>query len=80
MLATCALAIADEHGGIHIHTRYGEEIEGDSSTPNYCIQMRPWYYHQWYCDCDNIREQADRLQDDTAWPGQREDFSDYLLR
>lgn len=82
MLITCAIVVADEHGGIHIHTRNGEEIEGDSnSNPNFCIQMRPWYYHLWYTDCaEDIEEQSDRLQEDTAWPSQREDYSDYLLR
>lgn len=49
---------------------------------------RPWYHdynHNHYNDfrgdlfeVDN--DPTDRLEDDTAWPSQREDFSDYLFR
>jgi hypothetical protein len=42
--------------------------------------MRPWYDHLWYSDYENIEEQADRLQDETAFPSQRENYSDFLLR
>lgn len=76
-----AYAMTDEHGGIHIHMRNGEQIDDNNcSSPKYCIEMRPWYYHLWYSDYENIEDQADRLQDETAWPSQRENYSDYLLR
>lgn len=81
MLTTCAILTANDNGGIHIHTRDGEQIEADSTNPTFCMGMRPWYYHLWYTDCaEDIEEQADRLQDETSWPSQREDFSDYLMR
>jgi hypothetical protein len=80
-LATFAIATADDHGGIHIHTNEGEEIEDDScKAPSFCMEMRPWYDHLWYSDYENIEEQADRLQDETAFPSQRENYSDFLLR
>lgn len=81
MLASCAIVLADEHGGIHIHLKNGEEINDNScEVPNVCMELKPWYQHQYYDEYEDIEAQADRLQDDTAWPSQREDFSDYLLR
>jgi hypothetical protein len=44
------------------------------------MRGRRWYHGQHYDHYENIEDQADRLQEDTAWPGQREEFSDILLR
>lgn len=78
-----ATLIADDHGGIHIHLKCGEDVEDDTyegMVPNVCLELKPWYQGQHYDYYENIESQADRLQEDTAWPGQREEFSDILLR
>jgi hypothetical protein len=71
--------VADAHGGIHIHTTCGEVVEDDQPS-NVCLELKPWYHRQHFEDDENIEEQSERLEDDTAWPGQREEFSDYLMR
>ena len=71
---------ADEHGGIHIHLPTGEEIEDEVKVPNFCMEKKPWYHHQHFDYYEDVEAQADRLQDDTEWPGKRDDYSDYLLR
>lgn len=74
---------ADAHGGIHIRIpscEEDEEEECEKKVPEVCWELKPWYHHQYFDEYEDIEDQADRLQDDTAWPGQREDFSDYLLR
>jgi hypothetical protein len=71
---------SDEHGGIHIHLKCGEEIEDEVKTPEYCVELKPWYHNQHYDEYEHIEDQADRLQDDTTWPSHREDYSDILMR
>lgn len=70
---------ADAHGGIHIHMPVCEEEVSDT-TPAVCLELKPWYQRQHFDDYEDIEEQSERLEDDTAWPGQREEFSDRLLR
>lgn len=71
---------ADEHGGIHIHLPCGEEIEDEVKVPCFCMEQKPWYHCQHFDYYEDVEAQADRLQDDTEWPGKRDDFSDILLR
>jgi len=71
---------SNDHGGVHIHLKNGEDIEDEPKSLPCCLELKPWYHHQHYDDYENIEDQADRLQDDTSWPGQREDFSDILMR
>ncbi len=81
--AQIATIQADEHGGVHIHLNCGEDIEDnkyDGMVPNVCWEQKPWYHNQHFDEYEDIEDQAERLQDDTAWPGQREEFSDQLLR
>lgn len=73
-------AIADAHGGVHIHIQNCDEEVEDDTVPNVCFEMKPWYHRQHFEDAEDIEEQAERLEDDTAWPGQREEFSDQLMR
>jgi hypothetical protein len=81
MLTPCTITLADEHGGVHIHLRTGEEIEDNPcAVPSYCMELKPWYHHQHYDEYEDIETQADRLHDDTSWPSEREEFSDQLLR
>lgn len=82
-LLPLTLIQADDHGGVHVHLPACENeqvVDCEDKIPAVCIEQRPWYHNQHYDEYENIEDQADRLQDDTAWPGQREDFSDYLLR
>jgi len=79
-LTPIAQSFGDEHGGIHIHLNCGENVEDEVKVPCFCMEQKPWYHHQHFDYYENVEAQADRLQDDTAWPGQREDFSDILLR
>ena len=82
-LALISHSAADEHGGVHIRIPTCEgviEEEGSDKVPEVCWELKPWYSHQHYEEYEDIETQADQLQDDTAWPGQREDFSDYLMR
>lgn len=79
LLAPLTLCGSDGHGGIHIHLPEGdEEVEG--TAPAICLELKPWYQREHFEDQENIQEQSERLEDDTAWPGQREEFSDYLMR
>ena len=73
---------ANTHGGVHIHLRNGENIEDCEAAqpPDYCMELKPWYCNQHYDQYEEIEDQAERLQEDTAWPGQREEYSDILLR
>jgi hypothetical protein len=72
---------ANDHGGIHIHVPNCEDLEDDDEPkPAVCMEIKPWYHHQHYDEYEDIQDQADRLQDDTSWPGQRVDFSDLLNR
>lgn len=80
MISPMTAVQANDHGGIHIHLRCGEEEEVDSPLPNVCMEMKPWYHNQHFDEYEDIEDQSERLQDDTAWPGQREEFSDYLMR
>lgn len=82
LIGTASLTAADTHGGVHIHLHNGEQIEDCAAAqqPEYCMELKPWYHNQHYDEYEEIEAQADRLQDDTAWPGQREEFSDMLLR
>jgi hypothetical protein len=78
-----AIVQADAHGGIHVRIPSCEEEDAgecEEQVPEVCMELKPWYQHQHFDEYEDIEDQADRLQDDTAWPGQREDFSDYLLR
>lgn len=73
---------ANDHGGVHINIPTCEDANAEENElkPEYCMELKPWYHHQHFDEYEDIRDQADRLQDDTSWPGQRQDFSDYLLR
>ena len=74
---------ADAHGGVHVRIPTCENDEEEPELlPNVCIEMKPWYHHQQYDEYDkeDVEDQSYRLQDDTSWPGHREDFSDYLFR
>lgn len=81
-LITVTSIHADEHGGVHIRIPTCEDanIENNEEIPGVCMELKPWYHHQHFDDYEDIEDQADRLQDDTTWPGQRQDFSDTLLR
>lgn len=72
----------NDHGGVHIHIPTCEDAneEENEQLPAYCVELKPWYHHQHFDEYEDIKDQSDRLQDDTSWPGQRQDFSDYLLR
>lgn len=78
LLAPLAL-YANDHGGIHIHLPTGDE-EVEETGPAVCLELKPWYHREHFEDFEDIQEQSERLEDDTAWPGQREEFSDYLMR
>jgi len=63
----------------HIGAEESEE-EGEVAYQK-SEQRRPWYYHhQDYSDLDPREEVDYALDDETEWPSQREDFSDYLMR
>jgi hypothetical protein len=79
ILAPLGLCGSDNHGGIHIHLPACDE-EVESTTPAVCLELKPWYQREHFDDYEDIQEQSERLEDDTAWPGQREEFSDYLMR
>lgn len=82
-MTASAAAFADEHGGVHIMIPGCEDANeegGQQPVSPVCMELKPWYHHQHFDDYEDIEEQAGRLQDDTAWPGQREEFSDYLMR
>lgn len=72
---------ADAHGGVHVRIPTCETVDDDlEPAPNFCMEMKPWYHHQHFDEFEEIEDQAYQLQDDTSWPGHREDFSDYLFR
>ena len=75
---------ADNHGAVHIVVPDGEEEVDDGceeAVAEDCENYRPWYHRErfqnYYGDFDNPDAE---LEAETAWPGQREDFSDFLMR
>ena len=56
-------AFAETHGGVHIHLRNGEDIEDREAaqTPDFCMELKPWYHCQHYDEYEEIEEQAERL-------------------
>ena len=82
MAVTSLSCSADEHGGVHIKIPTCEGVleEEGEKTQEVCWELKPWYSHQHFEEYENIETKSEHLQDDTAWPGQREDFSDYLMR
>jgi hypothetical protein len=82
-LSPIATIQADVHGGVHVRIASCEEDgneESEEDLPNVAMELKPWYHHQHFDQYEDINDQAYQLEDDTAWPAQREDFSDYLLR
>jgi hypothetical protein len=60
---------------------FGGESQVCETEPS-DLDFKPWYHRHEYYDADE-QEHADptgKLQDDSAWPGEREEYSDYLLR
>jgi hypothetical protein len=56
--------------------------DDDPNNPYGDLNFKPWYHRHEYYDAGEERRQdpTGRLIDDTAWPGEREEFSDLLLR
>jgi hypothetical protein len=45
------------------------------------LDFKPWYHHhQYYDEHEEHADPTGKLTDDTAWPAEREEYSDYLLR
>ena len=46
------------------------------------LDFKPWYHRHEYYDAHEYtyKDPTGRLDDDSSWPSQREEFSDYLLR
>lgn len=60
----------------HSHHELCEDEEDEA-----CAEARPWHYrytHQ--AREDEMEDPAYELEEETAWPSEREEFSDILLR
>lgn len=77
-------AAADcEHGAVHIHLSDGQEEVDCGQAPMFVPVDRPahpWYLHEHFDYYTEDEDPNDELTDETSWPSQREDFSDYLFR
>jgi hypothetical protein len=67
-----------------LHHIGGDSYDGDGNEDAYCEsreERRPRYsnYHD-YSDLDPREEVDYALEDESEWPSQREDYSDYLMR
>ncbi|MEI8365584.1 MAG: hypothetical protein WCF65_04115 [Parachlamydiaceae bacterium] len=80
------LSADESHGAVHIVLPDGEEDIEDG-----CCELvdpeeergmpeRPWYQNQKFEVFEDNGDPTDYLEEDTAWPGQREEFSDILFR
>ncbi|MEI8124823.1 MAG: hypothetical protein WCG42_03625 [Parachlamydiaceae bacterium] len=77
----------DAHGGVHIFLPDGEEEDADDDCCDMVddneergIPPRPWFQNQKFEVYEDNGDPTDELLDDTAWPGEREEFSDILFR
>lgn len=70
------------NGGVHIILPSGERVDDCTlDEPCPCDGGRPWYLQQHFdCYCSDIEDPVREVEEETAWPGQREEFSDYLFR
>lgn len=74
------------NGAVRIYLPNGEMYE-DCQSYN-IVQVpedeREWYvsqrYDRFYEDYGENGDPTEELEEDTSWPGQREDFSDMLMR
>jgi hypothetical protein len=81
--APFAASASDPHGGVHIILPGGgcEDLEED------CViedepgrEQEVWYRNPIFEDPEEDRDIPGWLENETQWPGQREEFSDYLFR
>lgn len=78
----------DSHGAVHIIMPDGEEeVDGGGeccdlidSDEEMGRPPRPWYQNQKFDVLDDYGDPTLELEEETAWPSQREEFSDILFR
>ena len=76
--------LAANQSGITYHIGGAEvpESEMDEDACQVSREVHPWYYHQhvqtWAEDIES--DPTYQLDQDTAWPSQRDAFSDYMMR
>ena len=77
-----ALLSNSSNGAVHICVNGEcEAIEDDPVLDDGSIQEQATYYHnRIFDDPEEDRDLPGWLENETQWPGQREDFSDYLFR
>jgi hypothetical protein len=77
------IASADSYNGaVHVVMPYTNEelIANDPPEYMYCNDSEVITCQMMFEDPEEDRDIPGQLENDTAWPGQREDFSDYLFR
>lgn len=88
VLILLSLSVADislancpdsSHGGVHIVLPDGERVDECELDPC-AAPMRPWYMHEHFDYYDDRFNPTYEVEAESAWPGQREEFSDFLLR
>ena len=80
------VADSNSHGAVHLFLPDGEEII-EESVPEMpgcrdCTRrhLRPWYSNQKFEAYDYEGDPTSELEYDTAWPSEREEFSDTLFQ
>ena len=79
---------SDTRGGVHVFMPDTCEMVSDDGDRT-CDDCSGMEQPQWYWECTRVnifedpeedRDVPGRLENDTQWTGQREEFSDYLFR
>jgi len=58
----------------------GNESEAAEEENTFTAEARPWYEHHQNIENFEEHDPGDELEEDSSWAGQREEFSDKLLR
>lgn len=75
LIVITTFAILEANNGIH-YIGY-EDCNSTGDCPD--VDERPWYYRQEMQIYGEDRDPTEELRNDTAWPGEREEFSDRLF-
>jgi len=80
------VANCETHGAVHMILPDGEEEVDDGSDELICegqeygMEPHPWYSNEKFEAYSDEGDPTANLEDDTAWPGQQQEFSETLFR
>lgn len=76
-----APCIVDPEKSFHLDNNC-QNSQNDGEGENCCNGegKKHWYFHYHHYDYDRDTDPTEELDEETAWPGQREEYSDTLFR